>query len=489
MSENFSTVEVTNALEPLSIEETRRVFFQLHVPLKILDDIAARYNGDMQKAYLVRAWLDMTPDASWDKLVTGLRKTSKNSLAAEIESEHLSKMAVATSDAPSLLSTLSVPVSAPPESSTSVEATTPAFVGPLNPATVTATTTPVSFATPAPTAVTPTPVGPLIPAPLTATPDPVDPLTPARLTATPVPGGPLSLVPTTATSAPARMSATPSPAGPLATHPIREFEQRVADAKDSVENLQEEFSDLKSEAREFLSEKEKHDEKFVRKFQDYLLDLPVTKKQVHIRFFSRNEDEILNAKTIQKLFAILGRYCNYSNYEIVFHIVKKFCPDLKGRMLKYRDSLILFEKSTTVDVYLHVISARPGGKIMEGFICMAAKISKPPSECTLYEIRKLKESIEENASLQSHAMYILTPEEGSVLVVLYIHEKVGWRVGVVFNTPDFREKHLVADVKIRNESYDEVLIKYLVRNYVASFSGSLANDHHCIIIIFLHFTP
>jgi ankyrin repeat protein len=223
---------------------------------------------------------------------------------------------------------------------------------------------------------------------------------------------------------------------------------RVERVKRNIEHLEEEFTDIKSEARQSLTKREVQESRFVEKFRDHLFDLPVSKKQVHIRFFSRNEDEILKAETIQKLFIILGRYCNYSNYEIIFHVVKRFCHELSGRIGKYRDSLTIFEKSTTVDVFLCAISAHPYGEVRERFIRMTIKINKPPSECTLYEIRELKESVEENASLESYAMYIDSPDEGSVHMLLHIHGDVAWMVGVVL-TLDVRQKYLISDVTIR----------------------------------------
>ena len=237
----------------------------------------------------------------------------------------------------------------------------------------------------------------------------------------------------------------------------------VEEVKANIEHLEKEFSDIKSKTKQSLTKKEKQDSDFFDTFRDHLLELPVAKKQVHIRFFSRNEDEILKAKNIQKLFIILGRYCNYSNYEIIFHVVKRFCHDLKGRMTGYRDSLVAFEKSTTVDVYLCAISARPGGKVSEGFIRMTMKINKPPSECSLYEIREFKGYIEETASLESYAMYIETPGEGSVRVGLRVHEKVVWMVGVAF-TPSFRQMHLLTDVAVfRTELWVQDLSMYMVR--------------------------
>ena len=84
-------------------------------------------------------------------------------------------------------------------------------------------------------------------------------------------------------------------------------------------------------------------------------------------------------------------------------------------MLSYRNSLIVLEKVTTVDVYLHAISAPPGGKIYAGFMRMMMKINKPASECTLHEIRELKESIEEEADLESYAVYVKF--QGQALIV------------------------------------------------------------------------
>ena len=65
-----------------------KLMLQMGVQLEKLDDITAKYDGENRKQHYVQAWLDTDPDASWEKLVTGLRKINKNALATEIESEH-----------------------------------------------------------------------------------------------------------------------------------------------------------------------------------------------------------------------------------------------------------------------------------------------------------------------------------------------------------------------------------------------------------------
>jgi hypothetical protein len=143
------------------------------------------------------------------------------------------------------------------------------------------------------------------------------------------------------------------------------------------------------------------------------------------------------AENIRKLFAILGRYCNYCNYEIILHVVKRFGDvKLKTRITMYCDSIRTFEISTTVSVYLHAISALPDGEICKGFTQMAMKINKPTSVCTLYEIRQLKEAIAENASVHSYSVYIERVAESSVLVRFRVHPDCTEMVFAAL-TPDF----------------------------------------------------
>ena len=107
MADNLSTLDVSETLDPLTVEETRNLFFYLRVPLNCLDDIAAQYNGANRKHHFIQKWLDMNPEASWDKLVTGLRKIKKTSLAATIETAHCTKVSARNSNfASRLLSTL-----------------------------------------------------------------------------------------------------------------------------------------------------------------------------------------------------------------------------------------------------------------------------------------------------------------------------------------------------------------------------------------------
>ena len=222
--------------------------------------------------------------------------------------------------------------------------------------------------------------------------------------------------------------------------------KRVEKVKATIELFEEEYMEIKSNTHSFLSDKVCKNPRFFDKFRDHLLDLPVAKKAVHAKFFYQNEDEIVGAKDIRKLFAIIGCYCDYSNYEIILHLIKKFCEaTLKRRMLRYCDSFVKFEKDTTIDVYLCANSACQ--KMLETFSRMAVKIDEPACVSTLHEIRRLKEGIAKEAHLHSYSVYFEGVSESSKLTVLRIPPTCVELVHTAM-TPDFARVHHLAEVTV-----------------------------------------
>ena len=279
---------------------------------------------------------------------------------------------------------------------------------------------------------------------------------------TPDPVAPVEGVPESSELAPSSLTtvATTTPSSSSTST------NRVSQVRNTIDQLTDTFLDLLSDTRSEMCEKESENPKFLDKFRDHLLGLPVAKKATHVKFFRENEDEILDARNMRKIFAILTRYCNfYCNPEILRELVRKFCEAvLQGKMREYCEFLERFEKATTVDVYLVAISA--GEELSLAFTRMTVKINKPPSVCTLHEIRKMNEALAEKASLQSYGMYIESVSESSVLIVLRFPPScVGWILAAM--TPDFMTTHLLTDVvvdekqlAIEHTSQEELVYAY-----------------------------
>ena len=217
----------------------------------------------------------------------------------------------------------------------------------------------------------------------------------------------------------------------------------VANVKATIRRLEKTFSDMISDTRSALCKKESQDKEFLDRFRDRLLILPVAKKPTHVKFFRESEDDILEAKNIRKLIAILSRYWSYRNYEILSEIVDSFCESLQESMQQYCQSLESFEKATAIDIFLAAISACQ--ELSLAFAKMAVKINKPASVCTLHEVRKLKDALAEKSSLHSYGMYVESMSESSVVLVLRFPEScVGWILAAL--TCKFLQEHLLKDV-------------------------------------------
>ena len=256
---------------------------------------------------------------------------------------------------------------------------------------------------------------------------------------TPDPTAPVEGVPESSELAPSSLTT-------VATTTPSSTTDRVSQVRAEIKRLRHAFSSQIFEAQYEMCKYETSDPTFLDKFRFHLLGLPVVLPATHERFFRDIEDDFLNAENMRKIFAILIRYCNYRNPDVLKQVVLEFSnAELQQRMREYCKSLERFEKATTVDVFLVAISARKSLSL--AFKAMTVKINKPPSVCTLHEIRMFKEDLAERASLHSYGMYIESVSESSVLVVLRFPPScVGWILAAM--TPDFMTTHLLTDVVV-----------------------------------------
>ncbi|CAI8048738.1 hypothetical protein GBAR_LOCUS26862 [Geodia barretti] len=78
---------------------------------------------------------------------------------------------------------------------------------------------------------------------------------------------------------------------------------------------------------------------------------------------------------------------------------------------------------------------------------MVLRIEKPASECTLYDLRKLNESIITNSGLSSHSVYISGVANKCVeVVVRFTPSVVGWVLAAL--TPHFMTTHHLSEVTV-----------------------------------------
>ena len=394
------------ALDALTIEQTKELVIRFGVQLKTVQDIENEYKSSSRKIHSIQAWLDQDPQASWGKLVSGLQDIKMNRLAFQVASQHC--------------------LQSPGAASPSTDGHQPARPAPL------------------------TPAAPSLPPPSTdpnrpTSPPPCDHCQPVAPPATaPAAGSEESPIPsssTTSSSPPVTLPPSPHNTSTLSFWSPEKV-------KATIQELEAKFLDLNTDAEEEICEKEARDKKFLRKFRKYLQLLPAAKKAPHVKFFRECEQEILGAKDAQAILAILCRYIDYRNYEILRDIVLKFCgPPLQTSMQEYCKMLEVFETSTSVDVYISTVPDEVTEDEKKAFSEMKVKIDKPASQCTLHDVRKLNEAIIANSGLCPHSVYISGVANKCVeVVVRFPPSVVGWVLAAL--TPHFMTTHHLSEVTV-----------------------------------------
>ena len=86
-STKTSPTAVVAVLDELTTEKAKELFFHLKVQLKTLDDIDTNHAGNMRRIHYVQAWFDQEVEASWGKVVAGLKQIGMKALAETLATQ------------------------------------------------------------------------------------------------------------------------------------------------------------------------------------------------------------------------------------------------------------------------------------------------------------------------------------------------------------------------------------------------------------------
>ena len=216
--------------------------------------------------------------------------------------------------------------------------------------------------------------------------------------------------------------ATPFPVvEPFVLRNVDELERVVKGYLD----LEEQFVSLVTHVQFYFSEKAKESEspKFLGMFRLTLINLPMSRKFKHMHFLGEKKQLISAAQDIGDIFNILSPYWNHVDYSLLEHITMEFgSQDMKKRVKVYITSLIKFEKVTTIQIFID--ATYDDRKIPPEFNEVIIKLDRKPSECTLYDIRRFKESLACRSSLNAYSVQLKRLGVGSVVVVLAVPGEV-----------------------------------------------------------------
>ena len=142
-----------------------------------------------------------------------------------------------------------------------------------------------------------------------------------------------------------------------------------------------------------------------------------------MNFLKEKKAMIKAAKDVSEIFEVLSPYWNHVDYGLLERITMEFGDgSVKREVSAYISCLIQFEKDTTVQKFVDAIC--DDRQIPDEFRTILIKLDRKPSKCTLYDIRKFKESLACRSSGNAYSIYLKKIGTGSIMVTLAVPSEV-----------------------------------------------------------------
>ena len=206
-----------------------------------------------------------------------------------------------------------------------------------------------------------------------------------------------------------------SPAHALVESPSAD-KTRVMKAAAQAAELSEKFVNVLSKAKIQLIILESDSTKFLTEFRTMLTTLPVSPKYKHLTFLKDEKPALKAASDIDEIFDVIEPYMTHTDYSLLKYIIATFCnEDLQKMMNSYILELEEFEKTTTVHDAQDI---KHRERIPNGTKRVVIRTRLPPTVCTLYNVRQVREAIADEAALEPYSHLQLDVHASAVTIVL-----------------------------------------------------------------------
>ena len=460
MSDRPQLRDMAVALAGLTWDEVTLMAIQLRVDMPTLIHIEAQYNDlRVRMVHSMNSWLDSDPQASWSKIVAALRTINKLTVARAVEQQYCQSMETTVS-----------PASQPP-------------TGPHSPPPTESVTTSAEQPSP-PSDCTTAPTNSVV-----STTSSLLALCPRLIRhqehASPSP----SPSPTSSTY----VSRSSSSSASLVDYPISEATQPMhlpgapnrvvtepekARIKQVTSWLQDKFVAVLTHTKILFTKKESQSDEFLSELRITLTTLPLSNKFKHLLFLQNEQKRIEDANDIHEIFKILDSHWNWSDYYLLQRLITDFGDDsLKEDMSKYMAELEQFEKATTIQHFCNAVESWDRHwNCPLNFSKAVLKLQKDAAECTLYDLRKLKEAIASESSVKECALFFRDVHASAVVMEIALPKDALEPILAALD-PAFLEQHQIASVTIDKKPLGEYDKEYLKVSYCGPTHACSVNKY------------
>ena len=187
-----------------------------------------------------------------------------------------------------------------------------------------------------------------------------------------------------------------------------------------MEKLEERFCDLVDCTYKALLERSVDD---VRLFRSTFLSLDVSRKHEHREFIHDHLMRMDKETTFDDLWMRLADYCNFMNFDLLEHVVRRFAiEDLKQKMKSYAHDLQSFRKATRLCDFINCwpVRGEPSLRTQLDLREFIAKMKHDWDSCTLEDLEKLKGVITHKFFLPEFALQLRKIKKGCITIIWLI---------------------------------------------------------------------
>ena len=272
------------------------------------------------------------------------------------------------------------------------------------------------------------------------------------------------------TDQPEQTPTTPSEGVPVGDSPSAlQTESAEETSVEGVRNVQLEiaalvamYDELVAKTVETFSERQEDSPIFFRKLRTTVAVLPTSMKYQHKYFLEQHFSQIARATTVEEIFSILSRYCNFLNCGLLAYIISKFGDEeLQKQLTKYTVALQTFRSRTKITDFVKTCTGKQ--IIVPECVSLKMKLGSEWEHCTLQDAEEYHKSMADSSSLADYVLYLEKVASGSIYLSWRVPSHATDLLVSAINF-EFLQHHRIEEFTIDNVDLEE----YKRRHYIPS---------------------
>ena len=220
------------------------------------------------------------------------------------------------------------------------------------------------------------------------------------------------------------------------------------------------YDDLVARTVETFSERQEDSPMFFRKLRTTVAVLPTSMKYQHKYFLEQHFSQIARATTVEEIFSILNRYCNFLNCGLLAYIISKFGDEeLQKQLTNYTVALQTFRSRTKITDFVKTCTGKQ--IIVPECVYLKMKLGSEWEHCTLQDAEEYSKSMADSLSLADYVLYLEKVASGSIYLSWRVPSHATGLLASAINF-EFLQHHRIEEVTIDNVDLEE----YKRRHYI-----------------------